>query len=50
LLRVRKNTTTFERLPLGAFGQQGIEETVKTWKHAASFVVGFCWALLSSSW
>ena len=47
LLRVRKSdTTTLERL----LGQQGIQETLKTWKHAASFVVGFCWALLSSSW
>jgi len=50
LLRVRKNnTTTFERFPLRWFSQQGIAKTVKTWQHAASFIVGFCWALLSSS-
>jgi phosphatidylglycerol lysyltransferase len=30
--------------------RERFQETVKTWKHAASFVVGFCWALLSSSW
>jgi phosphatidylglycerol lysyltransferase len=47
LLRVRKNnTTTLEKF----VGRQGIQDTVKTWKHAASIVVGFCWALLSSSW
>lgn len=45
LLRVRKNTPTLERF----LGEQRIQETVKTWKHAASFIVGFCWALLSSS-
>jgi len=43
LLRVRK-TATLEQFR----GQQGLQEKVKTWKHAASFVVGFCWALLSS--
>ncbi len=30
-------------------GKRGIPEKIKTWKHAASFIVGFCWALLSSS-
>jgi len=30
-------------------GKRGIPEKLKTWKHAASFIVGFCWALLSSS-
>ena len=30
-------------------GKKGIPEKLKTWKHAASFIVGFCWALLSSS-
>lgn len=30
-------------------GRRGIPEKIKTWKHAASFIVGFCWALLSSS-
>lgn len=43
LLRVRKSAT-HETSP----GQQGLQEKVKTWKYAASFVVGFCWALLSS--
>jgi phosphatidylglycerol lysyltransferase len=31
-------------------GQGGFYQRVRTWKHAASIVVGFCWALLSSSW
>jgi phosphatidylglycerol lysyltransferase len=36
---------------LGRFlGQGGFQQRVKTWKHAASIVIGFCWALLSSSW
>jgi len=43
LLRVRKSATV-ERFP----AQQGLQEKVKTWKYAASFVIGFCWALLSS--
>jgi phosphatidylglycerol lysyltransferase len=43
LLRVRR-TATFERFSV----QQGLQEKVKTWKYAASFVAGFCWALLSS--
>ena len=30
-------------------GRRGLPEKIKTWKHAASFIVGFCWALLSSS-
>jgi phosphatidylglycerol lysyltransferase len=30
-------------------GRRGFPEKIKTWKHAASFIVGFCWALLSSS-
>src|SRR6185295_15621138 len=30
-------------------GRRGFPEIIKTWKHAASFIVGFCWALLSSS-
>ncbi len=30
-------------------GRGGFQEKIKTWKHAASFIVGFCWALLSSS-
>ena len=44
LLRVRKSGATRERFS----AQQGLQEKVKTWKYAASFVVGFCWALLSS--
>ena len=44
LIRVR-NTITVERF----LGARGLQEKVKTWKHAASFVVGLCWALLSSS-
>ncbi|HKU75613.1 MAG TPA: DUF2156 domain-containing protein [Pyrinomonadaceae bacterium] len=30
-------------------GRKGFPDKIKTWKHAASFIVGFCWALLSSS-
>ena len=30
-------------------GRRGFPEIIKTWKHTASFIVGFCWALLSSS-
>ena len=30
-------------------GRKGFPEKIKTWRHAASFIVGFCWALLSSS-
>ena len=44
LVQVR-NTITVERL----LGRKDFQEKVKTWKHAASFVVGLCWALLSSS-
>jgi phosphatidylglycerol lysyltransferase len=43
LLRVRKSAT-FESFPV----REGFQEKIKTWKYAASFVVGFCWALLSS--
>ena len=28
---------------------QKSKEKIKTWKHAASFIIGFCWASLSSS-
>jgi phosphatidylglycerol lysyltransferase len=43
LMRVRK-TATFD-----SFARpEGFQEKFKTWKYAASFVVGFCWALLSS--
>jgi phosphatidylglycerol lysyltransferase len=50
LLHVRKPATV-QKFPIAdLFGQEGLQETVKTWKHAASFVAGFCWALLSSSW
>jgi phosphatidylglycerol lysyltransferase len=44
LIHVRKNET-LERF----LDRKGFQEKVKTWKHAASFIVGFCWALLSSS-
>jgi len=30
-------------------GRKGFPEKIKTWKHAASFIIGFCWAWLSSS-
>jgi phosphatidylglycerol lysyltransferase len=30
-------------------GPRRFQEKIKTWKHAASFIVGLCWALLSSS-
>ena len=30
-------------------GRRGFPEKIKTWRHAASFIIGFCWALLSSS-
>jgi len=30
-------------------GRRSFQEKIRTWKHAASFIVGFCWALLSSS-
>jgi phosphatidylglycerol lysyltransferase len=39
-----RNAITLEML----FGHRGFQEKFKTWKHAASFVVGFCWAWLSS--
>jgi phosphatidylglycerol lysyltransferase len=40
-----RNALTLEML----LGRKGIQEKIRTWKHAASFIVGFCWALLSSS-
>jgi phosphatidylglycerol lysyltransferase len=40
-----RNAVTLGRL----LGSGGFQEKVKTWKHAASFIVGLCWALLSSS-
>ena len=40
-----RNAITLETL----LGRRGFQEKIKTWKHAASFIVGFCWALLSSS-
>jgi phosphatidylglycerol lysyltransferase len=40
-----RNAITLEML----LGRRGFQEKIKTWKHAASFIVGFCWALLSSS-
>jgi phosphatidylglycerol lysyltransferase len=41
-----RNAITLEML----IGRRGFQEKFKTWKHAASFIVGFCWAWLSSSW
>ena len=40
-----RNAISLETL----LGRRGVQEKLKTWKHAASFIVGFCWALLSSS-
>ena len=40
-----RNAITLEML----LGRRGFQDKFKTWKHAASFIVGFCWALLSSS-
>jgi phosphatidylglycerol lysyltransferase len=40
-----RNAITLEML----LGRRGFQEKFKTWKHAASFIVGFCWAWLSSS-
>jgi phosphatidylglycerol lysyltransferase len=40
-----RNAITVETL----LGRRGVQDKIKTWKHAASFIVGFCWALLSSS-
>jgi phosphatidylglycerol lysyltransferase len=39
-----RNALTLETV----FGRRGFQEKIKTWKHAASFIVGFCWAWLSS--
>ena len=44
MIQVR-NAITLEML----LGRRGFQEKFKTWKHAASFIVGFCWAWLSSS-
>jgi phosphatidylglycerol lysyltransferase len=41
-----RNAVSFRRF----LGQEGFHQSFKTWKHAASIIVGFCWALLSSSW
>lgn len=40
-----RNAITLEVL----LGRRGFHEKIKTWKHAASFIIGFLWALLSSS-
>jgi lysylphosphatidylglycerol synthetase-like protein (DUF2156 family) len=40
-----RNALTLEVL----IGRKSFQDKLKTWKHAASFIVGFCWALLSSS-
>ena len=39
-----RNALTLEML----FGRRDFPDKIKTWKHAASFIVGFCWAWLSS--
>ena len=39
-----RNALTLEML----LGRRGFPEKIKTWKHAASFIIGFCWAWLSS--
>ena len=39
-----RNALTLEML----VGRRGFQEKIQTWKHAAAFVVGFCWAWLSS--
>jgi lysylphosphatidylglycerol synthetase-like protein (DUF2156 family) len=44
LLQVR-NAVTLE----GLFARRDFLDTVKTWKHAASLIIGLCSALLSSS-
>jgi phosphatidylglycerol lysyltransferase len=43
IIRVR-NPVNVETL----VGRKSFQEKIKTWKHAASFIVGLCWALLSS--
>jgi phosphatidylglycerol lysyltransferase len=40
-----RNAVSLETL----LGHRGVQEKIKTWKHAASFIFGLCWALLSSS-
>jgi phosphatidylglycerol lysyltransferase len=40
-----RNALTLELL----IGRKSFQDKLKTWKHAASFIVGFCWAWLSSS-
>ena len=40
-----RNAATLDRI----WGSGSLNGKVKTWKHAASFIVGLCWALLSSS-
>jgi lysylphosphatidylglycerol synthetase-like protein (DUF2156 family) len=40
-----RNAITLEML----LGRRDFHDRIKQWKHAASFIVGFFWALLSSS-
>ena len=40
-----RNATNLRRF----LGHGGFQQSFKTWKHAASIIIGFCWALLSSS-
>jgi phosphatidylglycerol lysyltransferase len=44
VIRVR-NAVSVQML----LGRRDFQDKINTWKHAASFIVGFCWALLSSS-
>jgi phosphatidylglycerol lysyltransferase len=39
-----RNALTLEML----LGRRGFQDKIRTWKHAASFIIGFCWAWLSS--
>jgi phosphatidylglycerol lysyltransferase len=39
-----RNALTLEMV----LGRKGFLDKIKTWKYAASFIIGFCWALLSS--
>lgn len=39
-----RNALTLEMV----LGRKGFLDRIKTWKYAASFIIGFCWALLSS--
>ena len=40
-----RNAISLEML----LGRRGVQDQIRTWKHAASFIAGVCWAWLSSS-